>query len=79
MDDNLYSKLSEKIQNEISVKKRIFISLLLASSAVIVIFLLFFWLIPVIGLSNIHPLAPILLGILVFFLLYSLYYGVLHL
>ncbi|GAB6887384.1 DUF116 domain-containing protein [Desulfothermus okinawensis JCM 13304] len=66
MDDNLYSKLSEKIQNEISVKKRIFISLLLASSAVIVIFLLFFWLIPVIGLSNIHPLAPILLGILVF-------------
>jgi len=66
MDDNLYSKLRGKIQSEVSVKKRIFISLLFVSSTFIIIFLLFFWLIPVIGLSNIHPIAPILLGIFVF-------------
>ncbi len=45
-----------------SVRKRLFIGLLTGTSLLIVVFLGLFWLIPYIGLSNIHPLAPWVLG-----------------
>ncbi len=48
-----------------SGKKIIFISLLLLTSLFIIAFFVFFWIVPVVGLSNIHPLAPLILGIIV--------------
>lgn len=66
MKEDPEKKISQGIQREISAKKRIFISLLLLTSIFIIIFFVFFWIIPVVGLSNIHPLAPVVLGIVVF-------------
>lgn len=65
MRDGDKKNIAYPIDGEISVKKRIFISLLFLTSGFLITFLLFFWLIPVIGLSKIHPLAPAILGIIV--------------
>jgi hypothetical protein len=65
MRKNVFLKSQNQFQEDSSGKKRIFISLLILSSTLCIAFLLFFWLIPVVGLSKIHPLAPFILGIIV--------------
>ena len=48
-----------------AVRKRLFIGLLSGTSLLMVVFLGLFWLVPYVGLSTIHPLAPWVLGVLV--------------
>ncbi len=60
-----FHNLDPKLDEDYSAKKRVFIGLLVLSSGAIIILLLFFWFIPAIGLSKIHPLAPVLFGTLI--------------
>lgn len=50
-------------------KKRLFIGLVMGTSAVVICFLFFLWVLPTIGLANIHPLAPPLLGLIIGFMI----------
>ncbi len=68
-ENRIFSQLEKEIKQSFATKKRIFIALLSITSAAVVIFLLSFWLIPVIGLSRIHPAAPIILGLIVIFII----------
>ncbi len=69
MDNKVFTQLEKEITQGFSAKKRVFIALLFLTSAAVIIFLVFFWIIPVVGLSNIHPAAPIILGLVVLFII----------
>jgi len=45
-------------------RKRLFIGLLTASSAVVLLFAFLLWWVPSVGLVNIHPVLPVLFGII---------------
>ena len=60
-----YSRIESDIRETFQARKRLFIGLLLGTSFLIVLFLIFFWIIPYIGLQAIHPAAPWILGGLV--------------
>ncbi len=47
-------------------KKRLFIGLVMGTSALVCLFLVSLWVIPFIGLTNIHPAAPWIFGGLIF-------------
>ena len=57
-----YSRIEEDIERSFVARKRLFIGLLSGTSLLVLVFLFVFWLIPYIGLRNIHPLAPWVLG-----------------
>ncbi|WP_461210812.1 DUF116 domain-containing protein [Desulfocurvus sp. DL9XJH121] len=52
-------------QNAGLARKRLFIGLITGASMLLCTFLVLLWVIPFVGLSNIHPLAPWVLGLLV--------------
>jgi len=58
---NLAAEIEKTFQN----KKRLFIGLLCGTSLVIILFMAVFWVIPYIGLTNIHPYSPWILGFFV--------------
>jgi hypothetical protein len=60
-----YSRIEADIKETFQARKRLFIGLLLGTSALIVLFLIVFWIIPYVGLQAIHPSAPLILGVLV--------------
>ncbi len=68
-DNRIFTQLEREIKQSFAAKKRIFIALLALTSAGVIVFLLFFWIIPVIGLSRIHPAAPIILGLVIIFII----------
>ena len=49
-----------------SAKKRLFIGLVMGTSALVSMFLVLLWIIPYIGLKEIHPTAPWIFGVLIF-------------
>jgi len=49
-----------------SAKKRLFIGLVMGTSALVSIFLVLLWIVPYIGLKEIHPTAPWIFGVLIF-------------
>ncbi len=51
--------------NKYTTRKRLFIGLILATSFLVCIVLVLLWVIPFIGLHNIHPWAPFLLGVVI--------------
>ncbi|MFP4392503.1 MAG: DUF116 domain-containing protein [Desulfohalobiaceae bacterium] len=61
--DKAYQSLEKDIQKSFSARKRLFIGLLSGTSILIVLALALLWVIPIIGLQNIHPWAPWLLGL----------------
>ena len=63
--DTAYSRIESEIRKSFSARKRLFIGLLTGTSGLIILFLILFWLIPYVGLANIHPLAPWLLAAVV--------------
>jgi hypothetical protein len=54
--------IEKGIRETTTVRKRLFIGLLTGTSLLMVLCLGLFWLVPYIGLSSIHPLAPWVLG-----------------
>ncbi|MDQ7031884.1 MAG: DUF116 domain-containing protein [Desulfonauticus sp.] len=68
MNDD-YLKLHQEIQDDVPAKKRLFIGLITLTSFLVCIFLFLLWLIPYVGLKNIHPVAPYVLGAIVFLLI----------
>lgn len=46
-------------------RKRIFIGLLTSTAFLLVVFLVLLWIVPVVGLTRIHPIIPWILGILI--------------
>jgi len=65
LDFNPYHQIEKTIEQTFVARKRLFISLLTGTSFLIIVFLVFFWVIPYIGLTSIHPVAPWILGIFV--------------
>ncbi len=61
--ERIYRQIEKDIQQSFAARKRLFIGLLTGTSLLIVILLVLLWLIPIIGLQNIHPAAPWVLGI----------------
>lgn len=61
--ERIYRQIERDIQQSFAARKRLFIGLLTGTSLLIVILLVLLWLVPIIGLQNIHPLAPWVLGI----------------
>jgi hypothetical protein len=49
-----------------SAKKRLFIGLVMGTSALVCMFLVLLWIVPYIGLKEIHPTAPWIFGVLIF-------------
>ncbi|MFO8033021.1 MAG: DUF116 domain-containing protein [Desulfohalobiaceae bacterium] len=62
--DKVYQSLEKDIQKSFVARKRLFIGLLSGTSILIVLVLGLLWAIPIIGLHNIHPWAPWILGLL---------------
>ena len=60
-----------KIEQNFRSRKRLFIGLLSATSLTLILFLIVFWIVPYVGLSNIHPYAPWILG---FFVLLGIFF-----
>jgi len=57
--------LEKEIDSSFVARKRLFIGLITGTSILICISLVLLWIIPYVGLKNIHPLAPWILGFLV--------------
>jgi hypothetical protein len=57
------SPLHDALADSFESKKRLFIGLLSGSSLLLLFLLILAWIIPFVGLSAIHPLAPWILGI----------------
>jgi uncharacterized protein len=57
--------LEKEIESSFLARKRLFIGLISVTSIFVCLILLLVWLIPFIGLKNIHPVAPWILGIVV--------------
>lgn len=62
-EKDFYSRIEEDIKNSFIARKRLFIGLLTGTSILIILSMVLLWIIPYIGLRNIHPLAPWALGI----------------
>ncbi|MFW5931789.1 MAG: DUF116 domain-containing protein [Desulfohalobiaceae bacterium] len=60
--NKVYQSLEKDIQKSFAARKRLFIGLLSGTSILIVLILILLWAIPIIGLQNIHPWAPWVLG-----------------
>lgn len=56
--------LTEKPRGKFAPGKRLFIGLLAGGSALILVLAFLLWWVPSVGLRNIHPLLPVILGIL---------------
>jgi uncharacterized protein len=54
--------LEKEIESSFLAKKRLFIGLISATSIFVCLVLLLVWIVPVVGLRNIHPAAPWILG-----------------
>lgn len=54
--------LEKEIESSFLARKRLFIGLISITSILVCLILLFLWLIPFLGLKNIHPAAPWVLG-----------------
>ncbi|MFA6809887.1 MAG: DUF116 domain-containing protein [Desulfoplanes sp.] len=57
--------LEDAIESTYVAKKRLFIGLITGTSVLTSLILLLLWIIPFIGLANIHPAAPWVLGIVI--------------
>ena len=57
--------LEDAIESSYVAKKRLFIGLITGTSILVCLLLLLLWIIPTIGLANLHPLAPWILGALI--------------
>jgi len=57
--------IDREIEASFSAKKRLFIGLITGASLLLCVFLALLWIIPYVGLRNIHPMAPKVLGVFV--------------
>ncbi|MFW5730730.1 MAG: DUF116 domain-containing protein [Desulfonatronovibrionaceae bacterium] len=55
--------LEKEIESSFVARKRLFIGLIITTSILVSLILVLLWLIPFIGLENIHPWAPWIMGI----------------
>ena len=64
---SLEIKVTDAQEEELSEKpnKRLFIGLVMGTSALICLILALLWLVPYVGLTTIHPVAPKIFGVLV--------------
>ncbi len=62
MSNNTQNFLEKEIQDSIEARKRLFIGLIIGTSISVCLGLLLIWYIPYVGLDNIHPWAPWILG-----------------
>ncbi|HCO11840.1 MAG TPA: hypothetical protein DIT19_01255 [Desulfonauticus sp.] len=62
MSKDDYQSLNKEIQDTIPVKKRLFIGLILLTSFLLCLLLVGLWVVPYVGLRQIHPLAPYVLA-----------------
>ena len=60
------SEIDKEYLRYASAKKRLFIGLVMGTSALVSMFLVLLWIIPYIGLKEIHPTAPWIFGVLIF-------------
>lgn len=65
MPQHKESFLEKEIESSFSARKRLFIGLITTTSILVCLILLLLWLIPFVGLTNIHPTAPWVLGIII--------------
>jgi hypothetical protein len=56
------SPLEKEIRDSFRTRKRVFIGLITGSSVALCAFIAMLWVVPVVGLTTIHPLAPWVLG-----------------
>ena len=56
------SPLEQEIRDSFQTRKRVFIGLITGSSVFLCFFIALLWVIPFVGLTTIHPLAPWVLG-----------------
>jgi len=63
--NNPIDAIDQEIEASFSAKKRLFIGLITGASVLLCVFLVLLWVIPYVGLRNIHPLAPKVLGVFV--------------
>jgi len=63
--NNPADAIDQEIEASFSAKKRLFIGLITGASVLLCVFLVLLWVIPYVGLRNIHPLAPKVLGVFV--------------
>lgn len=59
------SPITQDLRDNLHARKRVFIGLITGSSILICLFLVMLWVIPFVGLTTIHPIAPWLLGIVI--------------
>ncbi len=62
MSTQAHNSLEKEIKDSLETKKRLFIGLITATSISVCLILLIIWLIPYVGLHDIHPWAPWILG-----------------
>ncbi len=74
-----YSPLEQEIRDTFVARKRVFIGLISGSSIFICLLLILLWVIPFVGLANIHPSAPWILGTLVIAAVGAIVWGALAL
>lgn len=55
--------LEKEIHASYSARKRLFIGLITTTSLIIIFILALLWIVPVLGLKSIHPLAPHIVGV----------------
>ncbi|MDY7000834.1 MAG: DUF116 domain-containing protein [Thermodesulfobacteriota bacterium] len=63
--NNPIDAIDREIEASFSAKKRLFIGLITGASFLLCVFLVLLWIIPYVGLQNIHPLAPKVLGVFI--------------
>ncbi|MFN2266718.1 MAG: hypothetical protein ABR542_03930, partial [Desulfonatronovibrio sp.] len=54
--------LEKEIESSFVARKRLFIGLITTTSILVCLILILLWLVPFVGLQNIHPVAPWILG-----------------
>ena len=70
--DKSYIQIQDSTEQEPSTRKRLFIGLITGTSFCVCLLLFFLWLIPYIGLKNIHPWAPWISGFFILGLIISI-------
>lgn len=60
-----YIQIQESTEESPSSRKRLFIGLITGTSFCVCLLLFFLWLVPYVGLANIHPWAPWILGLII--------------
>jgi len=73
--DNRTNFLEKEIDSSFVARKRLFIGLITGTSILICIILVLLWVVPYVGLKNIHPLAPWILGFLILGLIVFIAWG----